>query len=468
MTDPWAGVTPRRWQAEAFDTVLRALRSGKRRVLVHAATGTGKARVIASLAASCKGTTLITAPSQALVRQLSATVAEHCGSDRVGMAYQSAWNLDRDIVVACIPSLSAVLAERPSWSCWLADEAHRIEGPALREVVPGIRARCAVGFTATPFTSCGRGLQTWEELIYSYSSYDATAEGVLVPLRIERAEVAGEVDDLVEAWVSQATGPGIVSAVSVADAEAYAARIGGLAVHGYQSAAEQTRRMQALESGGVNAVVHCQLLVEGADYPWLRWIALRRPVGSPTRLVQEVGRVLRSAPGKRFATCYDPHDCLGSVGLVHGACLEDVQRRAVEAVEPDDWSIPELPGLEPLVGLPRAVAVSALEGWATDALAALRASGVAELPSVDGVNPAGPWRRKAASDKQRAAATRWLGASRHLASPAHRAVVDLLLGAERLRAGVASDVLGILVAVGRRPKAAARVTLPSLKPREPA
>jgi superfamily II DNA or RNA helicase len=466
--DVWAGRTPRRWQGEAFDVVLAKLRAGVRRPLVHACTGSGKSRLLGALAAACTGSVLVTTPTQALVDQLAETISEHCVAERVGRCYQHAWQPDRDVVVTCIPSLPALLEQRPSWGCWLADEAHRLEGPSTREVRERLEARVAVGFTATPYTATGRGLVLWDELAYSYTSYQATLDGVLVPLRVERSATGGDVDELTAEWVSRATGPGIVSATSVDDARAYARRIGGLEIHGYLPRCEREARIEALRQGQVPALVHVQLLVEGVDLPWLRWIAIRRPVSSPTRLVQEVGRILRASPGKTEAVVWDPHDCLGSVGLVHGAQLEDVQRRAAPASEEDPWEIPELPGLAELAGLPRARAISALEGWATDALGALRAAGVAAPPEPTGPNPSGPWRRKAASDKQRAAAQRWVHASRHLPTDAHRAVVDLLLGDARLRAGVASDVLGILLAFGRKTRKAGRVALPPIRALEAA
>lgn len=458
----WAGVVPRRWQGEAFAAALSDLRAGHRRILIQAATGTGKARLIAALAAACKGAVLITVPTQALVRQLAETVAEHVGVDRVGRAYQHEWTIDRDVVVTCIPSLPALLAERFSWSCWLADEAHRMEGEFAREARSSLAAQVAIGFTATPFTSTRRGLIHWERISYCYTSYEATQEGVLVPLRVERSDVAGDVDELTAEWVARAEGPGIITATTVADAVAYAERIpNALAVYGYLGRDEIGRRIRALREGQAHALVQVQLLVEGVDIPELCWGALRVPISSPNRLVQFVGRFLRAFPGKREAVLFDPHDCLGSVGLTHAACLEDVQIRAREAEE-DPWEIPELPGLEMLAGLPRARAISALEGWATDTLGTLRAAGVAQLPDPEGVNPSGPWRRRPASDKVRNATQRWASSARHLPTDAHRTVVDLLLADPRLRAGTASDVLGILVAFGKRPKAAARVTLPPI------
>jgi len=57
------------------------------------------------------------------------------------------------------------------------------------------------------------------------------------------------------------------------------------------------------------------------DYPWLRWLLMRRPVASRVRFTQEVGRVLRSARGQTEALLYDPHDLLGTLALSYEAVL---------------------------------------------------------------------------------------------------------------------------------------------------
>jgi superfamily II DNA or RNA helicase len=450
--DVWAGVTPRDWQLAAFTAAIDSMRSGTARPLLHAATGAGKSRLLGGLAAACTGDVLVTTPTQALVDQLASTIAEHVGAEHVGRAFQHEWDTTRRVTVCCIPSLAGVLDERPTYACWLADEAHRLEGTRVRSVRDRLTTQVAVGVTATPYTADWRGLVLWDRLVYSYTSDQAIRDGVLVPWRVVRSPEERDVEELTAEWVAAADGPGIVSATSVTDAEECAARldaagIPALPIHGYLPREEQARRIVALAVGRLRCLVHCQLLTEGVDFPWLRWLLLRRPVASPVRLVQEVGRVLRAHPGKTHATLYDPHDALGAVGLVHGASLEDAQRGMRSEPAPA-WEIPELPGLDALGGLPRSAAITALEGWATDTLGALRMGGVADAPDST-VNPSGAWRRKRASEKQRAAAQKW---SRGLCKlPEHaRSAVSLLLEQEDLKAGAASDVLSILVAVAKR------------------
>jgi len=442
----WLGNTPRSWQPEALDAVILAFRAGKKSPLVHACTGAGKSIWIAELCARAKGRVLVTTPTQALVTQLGSTISQRLPGE-VGRCFQHAWQPGKRIVVSCNASLDKLLAEqREQWACWVADEAHRIEGDGLRSASSKIPRKVACGLTATPFRGDNRGLQTWDEIVYSYSSGQAVRDGVLVPWRAVRWDGSGdpETDDLVEQWVKDADGPGIVSAISIKDAETFAARLGpsvALAIHQRCSPDERERRIRLLKAGKIKCLVHVQLLCEGVDLPWLRWLAMRRPVSSPLRLVQEVGRVLRAAPGKREAVLYDPHDLLGELGLVHAAVLEDSLQREAEESEEVAWSIPELEGLEAVSQLPKPKAVSVISGWITDVLGAFRGAGLADPP---GQFEGGGWRYKPASAKQIELLGKLAWVARYLPDERHRRAVRWVAAQPEVLAGTASDLIEIL------------------------
>lgn len=449
---PWCGRTPRAWQVEAFGELQKAWTSGVQNPLVHAATGSGKSLLIAEVAASGRGRCLVTTPTQALVAQLAATLQERCPG-QVGRAFQHAWEIDRRIVVTCNASLPELLDSSPEpWGCWIADEAHRVEGDVMRAAASRIQRKVAFGLTATPFRADSKGLETWDDVVYSYPSGRAVRDGVLVPWRAVRWDGVGsdDVDQLCVGWAREADGPGIISAVNIADAETFAALLcsNGIPsepIHQRLTAAERDLRLRRLKSGRTKCLVHVVLLAEGVDLPWLRWIALRRPVGSPVRLVQEVGRVLRAHPGKSEAVLYDPHDLLGELGLVHAAALEDAQRGEAASAEAQVvWSIPELEGLDDVSRLPPARAVDAVSGWVTDVLGQLRIYGVAQPP---GEFEGGKWRRKRATPKQLAALSRMSWAARYLPDERHRAAVRWVAQQDEVRAGTASDLIDILRAL---------------------
>lgn len=435
---PWCGREPRQWQTDAVSAVSAAFGRGLHRPLVHAATGSGKSLLLAEMCGRTKGRILLTTPTQALVQQLAGTVTERCPGE-VGMAYQHRWDTDRRIVVTCNASLGGVLEEQHAWALWLGDEAHRLEADVLRALRP--TTSYAVGLTATPFRADARGLQAWDDLVFSYTSAEAVRDGVLVPWRVVRWDGRGvaDVDQIVAAWVAAADGPGIVSALTIEDAEKYATLLGAraAAIHGKLKPAEQAARIERLRNGQLSCLVHVQLLTEGVDLPWLRWLALRRPVGSAVRLVQEVGRVLRAAPGKTEAVLYDPHDLLGRLGLVHAAALEDAQR---EEVDEKETEISELSGLgSDVAKMPPPVAVNYLSGWVTDVLGTLRGAGLSPPPEFG----EGPWRQDRASTRQVDALRRMEWAIRYWPDPAARKAIRWILSQPTMRRGTASDLLSI-------------------------
>lgn len=456
----WGGLVPRRWQVEAMAAVRAAVVSGVRSPIVHACTGAGKSRLLAEFAATTRGRVLLTTPTQSLVRQLSATIEERCPGE-VGRAYQHAWETDRRIVVTCHASLQTLVTERPEWSTWLADEAHKLEGDELRVAREAIRRKLAIGLTATPFRSDGRAL-IWDRQVYSYSAAQAVDDGVLVPWRWVRLHEGcildhkgqPDVDANCAVWVRSATGPGIVSAVSIVDAETYAARLTeegapARAIHSRLPHPEQARRVEMLKSGELRCLVHVNLLAEGVDLPWLTWLALRRRVASPVRLVQEVGRVLRAAPGKTEAVLYDPHALSASIGLDHPSQIDAVLEAAeAPKPEPEDepLEIPALEGLGELATMPPGVVVPRLEGWLIDLRSAMVADRLMAHPTL---YPGLGWRQKRVTDRQREAiakALRWRG---RLPDQRHRDAIRWLGEQADLRAGTASDLLDVLYAMSR-------------------
>ena len=82
--------------------------------------------------------------------------------------------------------------------------------------------------------------------------------------------------------------------------------------------------LKLLKNGTIACVVHVSMLAEGVDLPYLMWSVLRRPVGARVRFVQEVGRPLRSFPGKKIVLIGDPHDLFSKFSLANPEKLGEV------------------------------------------------------------------------------------------------------------------------------------------------
>lgn len=461
---------PRDWQVKALPEALYAIDNGKRGVL-WVVTGGGKSIEISELArlisSECMNSevVVVSTPTQSLVKQLSETIGLWCGARNVGQFYSDRKEIRR-IIVTCNPSLpklhEALVARSLSVRLLICDECHGSESETIKKIMPTLDPRAAIGFTATPFRGNNdEALSLWDELLYRYTFADALRDGVLVPFKTINWDGSGPDDNVdritAEMIRDHTTGPGIVSALSIKDAEEYAEFLSvrgvpAMAIYGSLSEKEKTQRLAALKAGSIRALVHCQLLSEGVDLPWLRWIGLRRPVQSPVRFVQELGRVLRidyDNPEKTFAVVLDPHDLVGIFGLSQnakiGEALDAVIEKALEEKEKKEPSLD--PDRQPM---PPAQAIDAATSWSRMLLICLQANGLAPASQASGA-----WRTRRPSDRQIGAILGSNGKkgldrmAKYLPEPS-RTTVKLLCQPhvlENLQCGAVSDLMSILVAL---------------------
>lgn len=460
---PWHTTRPpRRWQREALDALLADWRAGRDAGLISAIMGAGKTALICEICAVAVAwgwTVVVSVPSSRLVSQTVAALR-----DRLGECGQ--WDQHRrerrGVTVACVDSLPTLTGPVDLWLC---DEAHGSESDVPLTWCAEVAPEWRVGLSATPFRSDERhALSLFRHVTYAYSAADAVADGVLVPWRLHHPTREGEVDALCAEWVSRQTGPGIVSADTIADAEAFAAELGdagvrAMAVHSRMPRAAVDARLDALRTGDLQALVHVALLVEGVDLPWLRWLCLRRKRGSRVAFAQEVGRVLRCAPGKAHADIYDPHDLFGLHSLSEPARLGDYlrpekrERAEIERFDLIDPLTGEIiPAEAPSRERRRVRLASEAASYIAQAAAALRA---ASLISPDPVSVR-QWRAAPATDRQlnllarMGKTARWMahdaecrGTPARDIARAYRSVVE---AGAKARSGVVSDLLSCMVA----------------------
>lgn len=461
---PWtdAALPPRDWQRAALPVVVGAMRQ-REAAIVSAVTGSGKSILIAELVAVAisgirdDARIVITTPTQALVQQLSATIGTRVGADVVGVYYGKKKQPSRKVIITCNPSTAAlrVALGDARVAFLVCDEVHRTEGDSIKAAIAALRPACRVGFTATPFRADEREtLQIWDTIAYQYTLADAWRDRVLVPfepLTWSGGQDAANVDQICLDMMRDCEGPGVVSALTVSDATKYAEWLteqgfAAEAVHSRRKRAENAEALRLLLSGDLRCVVHVAMLSEGVDIPSLRWICLRRPVGSRVRFVQEVGRVLRTLATpdtwgeKTSAKVLDPHALFEEHGIAHPAALGEPEPKAPQ--EPRlSGPIPEGTGLREMRP---AVQVDTVSSWARRMILVLQAEGMAAQSKYPGD---AAWRRKKASEKSRKAIGRMIWASRYLPEP-HRAACKIIVAnAGRFRAGAVSDLMGVLIAV---------------------
>ena len=464
MRTPWEGskFQPRKWQAEALPEIIRQIKA-RQRPIVSAIMGSGKSVLIAELAwmalANLKPhrRIVITAPRQSLVVQLAKTIAGRCGADNVGKFYTYEKDIDKSVIVCCNASVKTLVENlgENRISLLIGDEVHGTESETFKESYKLLKPACAVGFTATPYRSNEKEtLSLWDAVAYRYTAADALTDGVIVPWKL--ATWSGEkfaaknVDAICLSLIQSAgVGPGIVSALDIADAEKYAQYLHS---HGYKVKAIHSKMpkhmrestLRKLQRGELDIVVHVSLLAEGVDMPWLKWICLRRPVGARVRFVQEVGRVLRAHPDKEYAVIMDPHNLFSQHGLAYPEALGELL-----VVDPDEEELASLKLDEDqtkrVKEMPAAVAVGKLESWVNELLSLLRAAGVCKPPK-DTVWST-EWRNKPAKGWQVRKVASMFWTTRYLPKGNIRDDFKMLCSPEqigRFKSGTVDDILEIM------------------------
>jgi len=299
-------------------------------------------------------------------------------------------------------------------------------------------------------------LTLWDCVAYKYTAKEAMADKVIVPWKIHhwngREANAKDVDKICMQMIQlHCTGPGIISALDIKDAEKYAAYVRSYgyeceAIHSKIGKAKRDSLLRKLKRGDLDMLVHVSLLCEGVDMPWLKWLCLRRPVGARVRFVQEVGRVLRSCPDKDYAVILDPHDLFSVHGLQYPEALGEAL-----VVDPDEEELASLikdpVQREKIKKMPPAKAVGHLESWVRNMLSTMKACGICATSAYQppaGLSTAG----------QRAQVLRLRWATRYL--PGYvRGDFKMLLPEEKLvtlKAEIVSDIISILIGLANKSK----------------
>ncbi len=467
----WVGSkrTPRAWQAEALPETIDAVKSG-RSSIISAVTGSGKSVLITELIwmalkkaiNSDRFVIAVSTPTQNLVQQLSDTIAERIGRKLTGQFYGKRKEADRKVIVTCNPStekLSAALESQGRRVVLLiCDEVHKTEGEKIRAAIDKLNPASRIGFTATAFRAdeC-ETLSLWDRVAYQYTLGDAWRDKVLVPFTPIPWDGTGDKRDT-DAWclrqMMRQIGPGVVSSLSIEDCEAYAAWLcdqgfSAEPVHSLRQDWKNKESITKLLDGTLSCVVHVSMLSEGIDIPSLRWICLRRPVGSRVRFIQEVGRVLRviEEPDqwgpKTSANVIDPYALFDEHGISHPAALGEPPPKPPKPKDRSLDILPPLPGMP--VEIPPMQQVAVASAWARRLLLVMQADGLA-LPTPDRWVD-GQWRHKRSTPKQRDALVRMEWATRYIPEPHKGQIKWAIKARDVLRGGACADLLSVLLAV---------------------
>lgn len=332
----------RDYQADAIEALRSEIRAGRRRLILCAGTGAGKTLTSGKLLqeADRKGSySLFVVDRVSLVDQTSAVFSEYGIGHGVVQGNHPRWSPRENVQVCSAQTLARrVLPRNPSLI--VVDEAHcRHKGTiALMDANP--QAIC-VGLTATPFTK-GMG-QDWEGIVNVRSTRLLIEDGHLIEPTIyvarspEDAELGlnsyGEfsdesatsagiriIGDVVSEWERKTRehfgGPAktIVFSPTVEHGRelcaAFAAAGYNFQQISYLDRSDEERAEKIAEfrrsDSIITGLISCGVLTKGFDVPdCLVGISCKPYRKSLSNHMQEIGRIMRSAPGKAKALWLD-------------------------------------------------------------------------------------------------------------------------------------------------------------------
>lgn len=344
-------------QAEAIDNVRAAIRESEtKRVVVQGPTGSGKTVIIADIVSKARAKdkkVMITVPAISLIEQTVIALASQ-GILDVGVIQASHPMTDwsRPIQVASVQTLQHRWKEQkmPAADIVLVDEVHRRFDLFSKWIVdPKWLKIPFIGFSATPWSK-GLGV-LYERLLVANTIGRLIAEKVLVPFRTfapdtpdltgvrSQADVNGTKDfvaadieevmrpkklvaNIIDTWRELANGrPTVCFCCSRAHAEQVAtafkeAGVGAEYMDCDTPLADRNEVRRRMLYGEVQVVTNCEVIGLGVDWPEVSCIIYARPTMSDIRFVQNVGRGMRSAPGKEDLLILDHSTTTMRLGFV--------------------------------------------------------------------------------------------------------------------------------------------------------
>lgn len=328
----------RGYQSDMLDQARAHIRAGRRRVLLQLATGGGKTAMAATMiqgAAERGLRSQFNVHRKELVDQTGRTFRD-IGIEPGFVAAGWPFNPGPLATIAGVQTLANRLeaVPRPQMIVW--DECHHMTAALWRRIFDHYADAFHLGLSATPERLDGSGLNDFFDVMVTgpttaeligmgfLSSYQYFAPGkpdlVGMPTRcgdFNRSDIGDLMDkpkligDVVEHYLRLAPHePGVVFAVnrehSAHLADAFRSEgVRAAHVDGSMSDRERDRIVAAFRAGDLEVMCNVDLFGEGFDVPGLVYAGLARPTKSLALFLQQVGRALRTFPGKDQAIIAD-------------------------------------------------------------------------------------------------------------------------------------------------------------------
>jgi DNA repair protein RadD len=356
----------RDYQQDLIDRSRQGILDGSRSILIVAPTGAGKtalaAHILGTSAKRGKRSWFIVHRRE-LITQSSRTF-ERTGIKHNIVANGFTQTANEHTSICSIQTLARRLdgITQPDIIVW--DECHHIASESWSKIFSTFADCIHIGLTATPCRLDGRGLGDWFDKLVEGPTTKSLIEGghltpfkYFAPCRPDVSNVATRAGDFATADLAQAmdkptiTGDAILHYERLCagkNAIVFATNIdhskhivsqfqnrGHQAAHldGSMPREQRDAIVKKFERGEIRVLSNVDLFGEGFDVPAIDCAILLRPTQSTSLFLQQVGRALRTHPGKTHATILDHAGNVFRHGLpdeIREWSLNSVSRNAKE------------------------------------------------------------------------------------------------------------------------------------------
>lgn len=262
-----------------------------------------------------------------------------------------------EIVSASVPSLVRRLNKFDPYDfdVIITDECHHSTAPSYKKIYDYFKPRLHVGFTATPDRNDKADLhEIYDKILYLRDMSWGIKEGFLTDINCYQVDIKYDISSVktqmgdwitsslsdaltkgecisavAEAYKKYRKGQTVIFAVSVAHANALAAKIeGSKVITGKTPPQERAQILKDFEDRKFPCLINVFVLTEGTDIPLIKTVIMARPTKNQSLYCQCIGRGLRPYPGKEALTLID---CVGvsktppvNVGHLFGLDIEVV------------------------------------------------------------------------------------------------------------------------------------------------
>ncbi|MDD4139612.1 MAG: DEAD/DEAH box helicase family protein [Eubacteriales bacterium] len=365
-------IHPNDAQTEALIELKRTRKAGNDKAIVVAATGVGKT-YLAALDALAYPTVLFVAHREEILNQAWQTFARLRESEDLGRLFAGLSETNRPVLFASVQSLSRTEVlqhfDRNAFSYIIVDEFHHASAASYQKILDYFQPEFLLGLTATPhrldkkniFAICDFNLvyeadlfaainRGWLCPFHYLGIFDDTVDysriswrnGAYAEQELEGALSVNERANLVfrhyQAHKRRRT-LAFCSSIAHADFMAGAFSRLGVAcacVHSDSQSPwyrERSLALTQLGSGALEVIFSVDMLQEGVDVPQVDLLLFLRPTESATVFLQQLGRGLRRAEGKRNLKVLDFIGNYKKVDLIPFLFSRQPIRAAARAVQ---------------------------------------------------------------------------------------------------------------------------------------